>query len=49
MSEKQIHNKISFLSYLENAATAPLADYRQFKDACHAIFLSQGNASSHTI
>lgn len=49
MSEKQIHIKINFLSYLENAPTAPLADYRQFKDACHAIFPSQRNASSHTI
>lgn len=49
ISERQTHVKISFLSHLENAASVPLIDQRQFKEAGHAVYPSPGNASVHTI
>lgn len=40
---------MSFLSYLENAASVSLTDCRQFKEAGHAGYPSPGDASIHTI
>lgn len=40
--KKSVLKSAFSVTYLENAATAPLADYRQFGNAHHAIHPSSG-------